>query len=119
MIRCVLWHTKCSFYVSCKLKPPDARRLLELREGLVQECKRTARLLDAAIQAKYSVLDPDSLEVIKDLSMEHLKERQNVINRRLEALEEQIDLLKQHEDRVRPLCYLHCLGSLCSNDFAD
>ncbi|KAL5965015.1 hypothetical protein TSMEX_007286 [Taenia solium] len=76
-----------------------AQRLLELRESLVQESERTARLLDAAIQTKYGVLDPDSLEVIKDISMEHLKERETIINRRLEALEEQIDLLKQHEDR--------------------
>ncbi|VDK34400.1 unnamed protein product [Taenia asiatica] len=77
----------------------DVLRLLELRESLVQESERTARLLDAAIQTKYSVLDPDSLEVIKGISMEHLKKRQTIINRRLEALEEQIDLLKQHEDR--------------------
>ncbi|KAL5109568.1 hypothetical protein TcWFU_010169 [Taenia crassiceps] len=80
--------------------PLDARRLLELRESLVRESEKTARLLDAATQAKYSVLDPGSLEAIKVLSMKHTKERQRIIDRRLEALEDQIDLLNQHEDKT-------------------
>lgn len=78
--------------------PPNMQRLLELRKSLVQESERTARLLDAAIQAKHSVLDPDSLEAINNLVREHRKERQNIANRQLKALEEQIDLLKQYED---------------------
>ncbi|CDI97699.1 expressed conserved protein [Echinococcus multilocularis] len=78
--------------------PPNKQRLLELRQSLVQESERTARLLDAAIQAKHSVLDPDSLELINNLVREHRKERQNIVNHQLKALEEQIDLLKQYED---------------------
>ncbi|EUB58159.1 hypothetical protein EGR_06989 [Echinococcus granulosus] len=81
-------------------RPPNMQRLLELRKSLVQESERTARLLDAAIQAKHSVLDPDSLEAINNLVREHRKERQNIANRQLKALEEQIDLLKQYEDSV-------------------
>uniref|UniRef100_A0A915ET49 Uncharacterized protein n=1 Tax=Echinococcus canadensis TaxID=519352 RepID=A0A915ET49_9CEST len=83
-------------------RPPNMQRLLELRKSLVQESERTARLLDAAIQAKHSVLDPDSLEAINNLVREHRKERQNIVNRQLKALEEQIDLLKQYEDSSLP-----------------